>query len=167
MHQRQTGFTIVELLIVIVVIGVLATITVVAYNGVQNRANDVAVQADLRKIGSKIVEFKINNDTIPVAGMADFGDMGLRVSKSAYGAHYVPSSTGYNLIYCRNSTSNPSTEFVLVAASKSGNVYAYRDGGVGPGVGPLVTFVTTCKNNGLESSGSWFYASDTWQPWIK
>jgi len=33
----RSGFTIVELLIVIVVIGILAAITIVAYNGVQNR----------------------------------------------------------------------------------------------------------------------------------
>ena len=36
--QKQTGFTIVELLIVIVVIGILAAITIVAFNGVQQRA---------------------------------------------------------------------------------------------------------------------------------
>lgn len=35
---RETGFTIVELLIVIVIIGVLAAITIVAYNGIQERA---------------------------------------------------------------------------------------------------------------------------------
>lgn len=37
-RPKQTGFTIVELLIVIVVIGILAAITVVAYNGVQEQA---------------------------------------------------------------------------------------------------------------------------------
>ncbi len=38
--QKVKGFTIVELLIVVVVIGVLAAITVVAYNGVQQRARN-------------------------------------------------------------------------------------------------------------------------------
>ncbi|MDB5168192.1 MAG: Fimbrial protein [Candidatus Saccharibacteria bacterium] len=38
MKKKQTGFTIVELLIVIVVIGILAAITIVAYNGIQDRA---------------------------------------------------------------------------------------------------------------------------------
>lgn len=36
--QKQKGFTIVELLIVIVVIAILAAITIVAYNGIQQRA---------------------------------------------------------------------------------------------------------------------------------
>ncbi len=36
--KRTTGFTIVELLIVIVVIAVLAAITIVAYTGIRNRA---------------------------------------------------------------------------------------------------------------------------------
>lgn len=38
MTERRTGFTIVELLIVIVVIGILAAIVIVAYSGVQERA---------------------------------------------------------------------------------------------------------------------------------
>jgi len=38
--KLNKGFTIVELLIVIVVIGILAAITIVAYNGITNRANN-------------------------------------------------------------------------------------------------------------------------------
>lgn len=36
--RKAVGFTIVELLIVIVIIGILAAITIVAYNGLQDRA---------------------------------------------------------------------------------------------------------------------------------
>jgi prepilin-type N-terminal cleavage/methylation domain-containing protein len=43
MRQKQTGFTIVELLIVIVVIGILAAISIVAYNGIQQRARNAQV----------------------------------------------------------------------------------------------------------------------------
>lgn len=48
--RRQSGFTIVELLIVIVVIAVLAAITVVAYNGVQNRARQAKAQSDIASV---------------------------------------------------------------------------------------------------------------------
>jgi prepilin-type N-terminal cleavage/methylation domain-containing protein len=39
-YKQQSGFTIVELLIAIVVIGILAAITIVAYNGIQVRAKN-------------------------------------------------------------------------------------------------------------------------------
>lgn len=42
---KQRGFTIVELLIVIVVIAILAAITIVAYNGIQNRGKASAAQS--------------------------------------------------------------------------------------------------------------------------
>lgn len=42
LKSKNAGFTIVELLIVIVVIGILAAITIVSFNGVQNRAKDTA-----------------------------------------------------------------------------------------------------------------------------
>ena len=162
-NKKQTGFTIVELLIVIVVIAILAAITIVAYNGIQNRANDTAVQSDLRNIGGKIMEFATINDAIPVAGVTDMGSMNLKVSKSAYGAHYtVTGGAEYNLLYCRTSTA-----FILVAAAKSGNVFVYRDGGVKAGVGPMATHTTTCQNNGLATTGSWFYSDGAWQSWVK
>lgn len=49
MQKTRSGFTIVELLIVIVVIGILAAITIVAYNGVQNRAKATAIADGIKK----------------------------------------------------------------------------------------------------------------------
>jgi len=43
--RNKNGFTIVELLIVVVVIGILAAITIVAYNGIQQRAQTSAAAA--------------------------------------------------------------------------------------------------------------------------
>ncbi|MEP7204972.1 MAG: type II secretion system protein [Candidatus Saccharibacteria bacterium] len=56
-HQKdntrsQSGFTIVELLIVIVVIGILAAITIVAYGGITSRANTAKAQTNGQAIQS-------------------------------------------------------------------------------------------------------------------
>lgn len=48
-HVKTNGFTIVELLVVIVVIAILAAISVVAYTGIQNRAADSAAESEAQQ----------------------------------------------------------------------------------------------------------------------
>ncbi|NCU29160.1 prepilin-type N-terminal cleavage/methylation domain-containing protein [Candidatus Saccharibacteria bacterium] len=61
------GFTIVELLIVVVVIGILATISVVAYNTVRDKAEFASVQSDTTNIAKQLELFKTTNDAYPTA----------------------------------------------------------------------------------------------------
>jgi len=61
--KKQSAFTIVELLIVIVVIGILAAITIVAYNGIQGRAKVAALQSDTTNAMKAIEVFKASSST--------------------------------------------------------------------------------------------------------
>lgn len=57
-HQR--GFTIVELLIVIIVIGILATLVLVAYSNVSDQAKATAAKNDLEQIVKQLNVYKEN-----------------------------------------------------------------------------------------------------------
>lgn len=59
------GFTIVELLIVIVIIGILASITVVAYRGIQNRANNASRVSEYNHWRKSFEIYKAQNGTYP------------------------------------------------------------------------------------------------------
>ena len=50
-RRKNSGFTIVELLVVIVVIGILAAITIVAYTGISQKANLSKAQANGESVG--------------------------------------------------------------------------------------------------------------------
>jgi len=64
---KQQGFTIVELLIVIVVIGILAAITIVAYNGIQQRAKNSQVIAGANAYYKAILNYKTTYNVLPTA----------------------------------------------------------------------------------------------------
>ena len=63
--KDQKGFTIVELLIVIVVIGILAAITIVAYNGIQNRSKGTAAQSAGTTLDKKAESYNAVNGQYP------------------------------------------------------------------------------------------------------
>ncbi len=66
MHKlKHSGFTIVELLIVIVVIAILAAISVVAYNGIQQRARDSQRNSDVATIVKALELYYVQNGQYP------------------------------------------------------------------------------------------------------
>jgi prepilin-type N-terminal cleavage/methylation domain-containing protein len=78
------GFTIVELLIVIVVIGILAAITIVAYNGVQSRARDTRRLQEISSVYKAVLLYYTDNGSYPVTAIP-FGD-GLSDANCAVGS---------------------------------------------------------------------------------
>lgn len=69
--KRDRGFTIVELLIVIVVIAILAAITIVAYNGITRRANGSAAQSAANTLVKKAEAANANFGSYP-SSVAEF-----------------------------------------------------------------------------------------------
>lgn len=67
MSKRQSGFTIVELLIVIVIIAILAAITIVAYNGIQERALNSDRDARITSIQKALEMYYIDNGEYPTS----------------------------------------------------------------------------------------------------
>jgi prepilin-type N-terminal cleavage/methylation domain-containing protein len=63
--RNEQGFTIVELLIVIIVIGILAAIILVAYSGVTTKANTTAAQANAAEVQKVVEAFNADNGFYP------------------------------------------------------------------------------------------------------
>ncbi len=66
-RQKLRGFTIVELLIVIVIIGILAAITIVAYNGIQQRARNAQVIAGVNIYNKALRSYHAVNSAYPTS----------------------------------------------------------------------------------------------------
>jgi prepilin-type N-terminal cleavage/methylation domain-containing protein len=95
-QRSSSGFTIIELLVVIVIIGILATISVVSFNGIQQRAAGTVLMSDLKNASAQLEIAKLVNNEQYQATTS-----GLTVSA---GTTFEYTSTGST--YCLSATSD-------------------------------------------------------------
>lgn len=123
----RRGFTIVELLVVVVVIGILASITIVSYSGITRSAKETALKADLRSAATSITIVQADTGTYPTPSLPSD----------------VKASSGNTFLY----TSDGST-YCLTAKSDQSNIASFyiSNGGV----------ITegTCSGHGAIADGA-------------
>lgn len=113
-YAYKSAFTIVELAVVIVVIGILASIVLVAYPGIQKRSADTQVQGDLRQAAMKLDAYKANNGGYPLT--QELVDNGKGLPKSTTDLTYDYTATVGT--YCLSAVSQ-----------KSGKIFKISSGG--------------------------------------
>lgn len=167
--KQQQGFTIVELLIVVVVIAILAAITIVSYNGITSQANDTAVQSDLRNVGMAAMQIQAESGEFPIPASNNVAPPGMentKVNKNAY------DSSANNFYYC---VTTEKDRFTLSARAKSGKTWVYYStGGIREYTATWSASASICPQTlGVASSTanySFTYgqtASGSWFAWVK
>ena len=135
--RTNTGFTIVELLIVIVVIGILAAIVIVAYNGVQNRARNNSRVSEMQSWVKLFEAYRALNGKLPT----------LTTNTYCLGTGFPSASGGGNVPRCRDYSSTSATSFlestgapIITALSTVGTVPSGEKVPVGGTVGPYLQY---------------------------
>lgn len=174
MKKLSQGFTIVELLVVIVVIGILAAISVVSYVGISNRAVIASMQSDLKSSSDMLKIYAAQNNNSFPTSMSYSGS--LFCPTPADTRYCLPASPGNTYSY----SSSSSTTFILtvshsgisdyqitqdsgpiaVSISVSGGTVTYVDSsGANPRSSPsypggyTIRTFTTVGNDSLNVSG--------------
>lgn len=157
-QKKQHGFTIVELLIVIVVIAILAAIVIVAYNGIQSRARDARRLSDLGNIQTALGMYYIDNGRYPAAN-GSVGGPSQCISSPGW-ACWAGGSDTNSLVpakYMANIPIDPSNKDVNACAGPTGQttrLYGYRVKADGSGymLGTWLENVSTSDPNYLSGA---------------
>ncbi len=139
--NKEQGFTIVELLIVIVVIGILAALVVTTFTGIQQKARNTERQTDIKAIHGQVEAYyaqngryptlaNLNDSTFRTANMKGLDEEALKDPKgtgptlaAAAAANiysYAVTATGGGA--CDNST-NDCAVYVLTATNEGGGTF--------------------------------------------
>ena len=105
-YKINNGFTVVELLVVIVIIGILAAITLVSYRSLTDKANESAMTADLANAKKQFELYKVEHNVYPT---------GLDGSNCPTNPSVTPTDTNYCL--------KPGTSTVLTLTGATDNAY--------------------------------------------
>ncbi len=124
--RSETGFTLVELLVVIAVLGILAGIAVPRLTGVQDRAKDAAIASVAGGIKTAMSIYHVENDGYP-ASIADWAALSTTLDTVELGlmADHNISAVTYNADVTNN-------QFLFAFTSASGGrVYYLGEKGYG------------------------------------
>lgn len=129
--QKQTGFTIVELLIVVIVIGILAALVIVVFNGARSRATVSSVKADTQKLAKALELQKVEGSFPATLDTSASGLNNMKLSGSNQVTKYTTNGTSFRA--CVNAIeSGVSTAYAIYDSAAGGLVES------GAGEGPAV-----------------------------
>lgn len=114
---HREGFTIVELLIVVVVIAILVAITIVSYNGITNQAKSSAAQQAAQQAAQKVMAYQITNTDYP----STLADLSLEDTDSIRYTYIVSNATSAKN-YCISATNKSTPIIAYAVSSTSGGV---------------------------------------------
>jgi len=138
------GFTIVELLVVIVVIGILAAITLVAYNGISQRAITSSLQSDLTNASQQLKLFYVDNSAYPLTNNCTIPQSTTNIC--------LKTSPNNSLTYYPGSLSNPQT-FGISAGNSNSTRYNITDNS------SAIALSTSCPSGFITVPGSTTYGT--------
>jgi general secretion pathway protein G len=136
LKQKQSGFTIVELLIVIVIIGILAGLVITTFVGIQQRARNSERQTDINSISNQLEAYFAKNSGYPT--LANLNDPAWRSGNDI--------KMGDNDKALADPSSPTVTTLSATTPTATGNAYSYN--GVGPASCVSPTDATGAPNSG-------------------
>lgn len=144
-NKDEKGFTLIEIIIVIVIMGILVGLIAIAYSGIQRSAQTAQAKQDLDDIYKALNIYRVRNGVYP----ATLAEAGITQNTQGTTYQYAPTSSNGTSTYCITGT-NGTVSYKLESSSSK----AVEGGCPGHGINGNPPLTNLVSNPGVEVSTS-------------
>lgn len=157
LSRKEEGFTLIELMVVVLIIAILVAIAIPTFVGVRNRANDRAAQSNVRNALAAAKTYYVDNQAY-TASTTEFENIEPTLE-------YVTATADANAwenkvaIFKGGDNVDADRMQVLASESRTGTVFCLADIATGPNAGTY--YKTNCTGSEGESTvATWSTSAD-------
>jgi general secretion pathway protein G len=127
-RTKEKGFSFIEILVVVTIIGIIATIGLVTYTEFLKQSRDAKRKGDIEQIRAAIEIYKSNNNSYPTIDITNQTDICDDMPACASGVYYLrkvpddPKNDTYEYVY-----SSDGSDYTLCALLEQGSTSSYGD----------------------------------------
>jgi type IV pilus assembly protein PilA len=151
----ESGFTLIELMVVVLIIAILIAIAIPTFLGARSRAQDKAAQSSLRNALTAAKTIYTDKEDYQLATIDSTATHTLKATEPSLsfvaGSPALTTADGPKVV----SVETTQDEVILAAISKGGNCFAMKDTVTGAGAGTEFATVTGDCDATTAASASW------------
>lgn len=153
-REDEEGFTLIELMVVVLIIAILIAIAIPTFLGARQRAQDRAAQSSVRNAFTAAKTIFTDNESYTTADATTLGNVEPSLTFVAGDVAGITPPSPNNISFAVSDTNLVGDTIVMASLSRSGKCFLLKDVATSPGAGTYYAETSGATCNAVGSAAS-------------